>query len=98
MEPVGITGAAPELTVTTTVVADRVEYTVGERVRYKRPKVLFPRLEWIDATFEFKLRWTSEIFSYFGAPTIGSIVWNGKPSTILSIEEVRMIGCFFVFD
>ena len=38
------------------VVADRVEYTAGERVRYKIPKVPFPSLEWIDAAFDFNLR------------------------------------------
>ena len=56
MEPVGITGAAPGLTVKAKVVEKRVEYTAVERVRYKRPKVPFPSLEWIDAAFDFNLR------------------------------------------
>ena len=58
----GITGAAPGLTGATKVVADRVEYMTGERFRYKRPKVLFPRLEWTEAAFEFNLGWTLAIF------------------------------------
>ena len=62
MEPVGITGAAPGLTGTTKAVADRAEYTAGQRVRYKITKVPFPKLEWKDAAFEFNLKWTSEIF------------------------------------
>ena len=62
MEPVGITGAAPGLTGTTNIVDDRVKYTAGERVRYKRLKVPFSRLEWIDAAFKFNLGWTSAIF------------------------------------
>ena len=63
MELVVITGAAPGLTGTTKVVADREEYMAGERFRYKRPKVPFPRLEWKDAAFKFNLRCTSAIFS-----------------------------------
>ena len=37
-------------------------------------------------------------FSVVWAPTIGSIVWNGSPSTILLIKEGMMMGCLFVFD
>ena len=62
MELVGIKVSAPRLTGTTKVVDDRVEYTAGERVRYKIPKVPFPRLEWTDAAFEFNLRWNLAIF------------------------------------
>ena len=58
----GITETAPGLTGTTKEVADRVEYTAGERVRYNIPKVLFLEFEWIDAAFEFNLRQTLAIF------------------------------------
>ena len=98
VEPAGITGSAPGLTGKTKAVDDSVEYTAAERVRYKRPKVPFPRLDWTYAAFEFNLRWTSEIFLYFGAPTIGSIVWNGNTSAILSIEGGMMMGCLFFIN
>ena len=62
MEPVGITGSAPGLTGATKVVADRLEYTVGERFGYKKPKVPFPRLKWTDAALKFNLRWSLDIF------------------------------------
>ena len=44
-----------------------------------------PRLDWTETEFEFSFKLTSTMVLYVGVPTIGGIVGNGKPSTILSM-------------
>ena len=44
-----------------------------------------PRLDWIEAEFEFSFKLTSAMVLYVGVPTMKGIVGNGKPSTVLSM-------------
>ena len=48
------------------------------------------RLDWTEAEFDFSFKLTSAIVLYVGVPTMGEIVGNGKPSTIL-LMEVGMV-------
>ena len=45
-----------------------------------------PRLDLTEAEFEFSFKLTLTMVLYVGVPTIGGIVGNGNPSTILSME------------
>ena len=65
------------------VVTDKVFYTTGDTVSWRRPRVLQPRLNWTEAAFELSFNLTSAMVLYVGVPTMGGIVGNGKPSTIL---------------
>ena len=49
--PAGMMGVVPGLRGGTTPVIQRVAYSVGERVRQNRPRVLQPRLVEMDAVF-----------------------------------------------
>ena len=44
-----------------------------------------PRLNLTEAEFEFSFKLTSAMVLYIGVPTMGGIVGNGKPPTILSM-------------
>ena len=86
----GISGAEPGLTGTTKAVTDKVLYTAGDTVTWRRPRVLQPRLDWTEAEFELSFKLTLAMVLYVGVPTMGGIVGNGKPSTIL-LMEVGMV-------
>ena len=45
-----------------------------------------PRLDWTEAEFEFSSKLTSAMVLYVGVSTMGGMVGNRKPSTILSME------------
>ena len=83
--------AVPGLTVTTEAVTDKVLYTAGNTVSWKRPRVPQPRLDWTEAAFELSFKLTSAMGLYVGVPTMGGIVGNGKPSTILSMAVGMVI-------
>ena len=50
-----------------------------------------PRLDWIEAEFEFNFKLTPAMVLYVGLPTIGGIVGKGKPSTIVSMAVGMVI-------
>ena len=50
-----------------------------------------PRLDLTEAEFELSFKLTSEMVLYVGVPTMGGIVGNGKPSTILSMAVGMVI-------
>ena len=81
----------PGLMGTTKVVTDKVLYTEGDAVSWIRPRVPQPRLDWTEAAFELSFKLTSAMVLYVGVPTMGDIVGNGKPSTILSMAVVMVI-------
>ena len=76
-------GIDPGLTGTTKGVTDKVLSTAGDTVSWRRPRVTQPRLDWTEAAFELSLKLTSAMVLYVGVPTMGGLVGNGKPSTIL---------------
>ena len=47
----------------TNVVVDKVAYTTGEAVKYKRPSVPHPRLDCTDTAFKFNFKWMSAMLS-----------------------------------
>ena len=49
------------------------------------------RLDWREAEFEFSFKLTLAMVLYVGVPTMGGIVGNGKPSTILSMAVDMVI-------
>ena len=78
-----MSGADPGLTGKTKAVTDKVLYTAGDTVSWRKPRVPQPRLDWTEAAFELSLKLTSAMVLYVGVQTMGGIVGNGKPSTIL---------------
>ena len=54
-------GEDPGLTGTKKVVTDKVLYTTGNTVSWRRPRVPQPRLDWTEAAFELSFRLTSEM-------------------------------------
>ena len=50
-----------------------------------------PRLDWIEAEFEFNFKLTSAMVLYIGVPTMRRIIGEGNPSTILLMEVGMMI-------
>ena len=50
-----------------------------------------PRFDWMEAAFELSFKLTSAMVLYVGVPTMGGIVGNGKPSTILSMAVGMVI-------
>ena len=50
-----------------------------------------PRLDLTEAEFEFGFKLTSVMVLYVGVLTMGGIVGNGKPSTILSVAVGMVI-------
>ena len=80
-----MSGAEPGLADTTKLVMDKVLYMAGETVRWRSPRVPQPRLDWIEAAFELSFKLTLAMVLYVGVPTMGGIVGNGIPSTILSM-------------
>ena len=83
-------GADPRLTGTTKTVTDKVLYTAGDTVSWRRPRVLQLRLDWTEAAFELSFKLTSAMVLYVGVPTMGGIVGNEKSSMILS-KAVGMV-------
>ena len=51
----------PGLIGTTKMVTDKVLYTAGDTVIWRRPRVLQLRLDWTEAEFELSLKLTSEM-------------------------------------
>ena len=86
-----MSGADSGLTGMKKVVTDKVLYTAGDIVSWRRPMVSQPRLDWTEAVFELSFKLTSVMVLYVGVPTMGGIVGNGKPSTILSMAFVMVI-------
>ena len=84
-------GAEPGLTGTTKSVTVKVLYTAGDTVSWRRPRVPQPRLDLTEAAFELIFNLTSAMMLYVGVPTMGGIVGNGKPSTILSMAVGMVI-------
>ena len=78
-------GTEPGLTGTIKGVDDKVLLSAGDTVSWRRPRVPQPSLDWTEADFEFSFKLTSAVVLYVGVPTMGGIVGNGKPSTILSM-------------
>ena len=70
---------------------DKLLYTAGDTVSWRRPRVPQPRLDWTEAAFELSFKLTSAMVLYVGFPTMGGIVGNRKPSTILSMEVGMVI-------
>ena len=87
-----MSGADPGLMVTTKAVTDKLLYTAGDTVSWRRPRVPQPRLDWTEAEFEFSFKLTSELVLYVGVPTMVGIIVNGKPSTILSMGVDMVIN------
>ena len=87
----GMIGSEPWLTGTTKAVMDKVLYTAGDTVSWRRPRVPQPRFDWTEAAFELSFKLNSAIVLYVGVPTMGGIVGNGKPSTILSMAVGMVI-------
>ena len=81
----------PGLMGTKKVVTDKVLYTAGDTVSWRRPRMPQPRLDWTEAAFELNFKLTSDIVLYVGIPTMGGIFGNGKPSTILSMAVGMVI-------
>ena len=75
----------------TKVVDDKVLYTAGDTVSWRRLRVPQPRLYWTEAEFEFNFKLTSAMVLYVGVPTMGGIVGMGNPSTILSMAVGMVI-------
>ena len=46
----------PGLMGTKNVLVESVASTAGEKLKWRRPKVMQPKLEWTDAAFEFSFR------------------------------------------
>ena len=86
-----MSGAEPGLIGTTKLVADKVLYTAGGTVSWRRPRVPQPRLVWTEAELELSFKLTSEMVLYVGVPKMGGIVENGKPSMILSMAVDMVI-------
>ena len=84
-------GEHPGLMGTTRVVTDKVLYREGDTVSCRRPRVPQLRLDWTEAAFELSFKLTSAMVLYVGFPTMGGIVGNRKPSTILSMEVGMVI-------
>ena len=91
VELAGMYGEEPGLTGTTKAVTDKVLYTAGETVRWRRPRVTQPRLGWTEAAFELSFKLNLAMVLYVGVPMMGGIVGNGKPSTILSMAVGMVI-------
>ena len=67
-------------------VDEKLLYTAGDTVSWRRPRLPQPRLDWTEAEFEFNFKLTLAIMLFYvGVPTMGGIVGKGKPSTILSM-------------
>ena len=66
---------------------DGIFSTAGCRVKNRRPILLLPLLEWIDAVLAFNLRCTRAIVSHVGKPSTGGIVGWGNDS--ISLSAVR---------
>ena len=79
------------LTCTTKAVTDKLLYTAGDTVSWRRPRAPQPRFDWTEAAFELSFKLNSVIVLYVGVPTMGGIVGNGKPSTILSMAVGMVI-------
>ena len=73
------------------MVTDKVLYTAGGTVSWRRPRLLQPRLDWTEAAFELSFKLTSAMVLYVVVPTMGGIVGNGKPSTVLSMAVGMVI-------
>ena len=58
---------------------------MGDAVSCRRPRGPQPRLDLMEAEFEFSFKLTSAMVLYVGVQTMGGIVGNVKPSTILSM-------------
>ena len=52
-------GAEPGFTGTTKAVMDKVLYTAGDTVSWRRTRVPQPRLDWTEAAFELSFKLTS---------------------------------------
>ena len=87
----GTSGAEAGLTGTTKAVTDKKIYTEGDTVSWRRPRVPQPRLDWTEAAFELSFKLTSAMVLYVEVPTMGGIVGNGKPSTIMSMAVGMVI-------
>ena len=61
MELAGMSGEEPGLTGIKKVVTDKVLYTAGDTVSWRRPRVPQPRLDWTEAAFELSFKLTSEM-------------------------------------
>ena len=86
-----MSGAEPGLTGMMKAVTDKVLYTAGGTVSWRRPRLPQPRLDWTEAAFELSFKLTSAMMLYVGVPMMGGIVGNGKPSTILSMAVGMVI-------
>ena len=91
MELAGILGEEPGLMGTKKAVTDKVLYTAGDTVSWRRPRVPQSRLYWTETAFELSFKLTSAMVLYIGVLTMGRIIGNGKPSTILSMAVGMVI-------
>ena len=86
-----MSGAKPELTGTSKAVTDKVLCTSGDTVSLTMPRVPQPRFIWMETAFDLSFKLTSAMVLYVRVPTMGGIVGNGKPSTILSMAVGMVI-------
>ena len=61
VEMTGMSGEEPVLIGKTKVVTDKLLYTAGDTVSWRRTRVLQPRLDWAEASFELSFKLTSEM-------------------------------------
>ena len=54
----GMSGAESGLTGMTKAVTDKVLYTAGDTVSWRRPRVPQPRMDWTEAAFELSFKLT----------------------------------------
>ena len=76
--PACITGTAPGLGWGTTGVAERVVYTIGERVRHRWHILPHMRLVQTDAALELRSPWREWMVVYVVLPLIGRIMEFSK--------------------
>ena len=73
------------------VMDNKVLYTAGDTVSWRKPRMPQPRLDWTEAEFESNFKLTTAMVLYVGVPTMGGIVGKRKPSTILSMAVGMVI-------
>ena len=54
----GMSGVDPGLTGPKKAVTDKLLYTAGDTVSWRRPRVPQPRLDWTEAAFELSFKLT----------------------------------------
>ena len=90
--------AEPGLTGTTKAVTDKLFYTESDTVSWRMPRVPQLKFDWTEAAFELSFKLTVAMVLYVGVPTMGGIVGNGKPSTILPMAVGMVVGAVVLVE